>query len=207
MENIEKENKRHKVLLVILVVILLGLGSYHYYVIFVNVDKNNETEVSENNIVSDNNTANATDDNAQEVNDTFSITTNSGVVEVIGYPEIREMIDEMNTGEKYSYVFFHITETNSNNFKEYINSLKGNAFVLDNAIGIGCKKENIIEYFNSSDETGKGKYYELSLEDSSRILNATNNNPIKLKLERKTLTYGGGASACYSHITTIEVEN
>ena len=39
MENIEKENKRLKVLLVILVVILLGLGCYHYYVTFVNVDK------------------------------------------------------------------------------------------------------------------------------------------------------------------------
>lgn len=39
MENIEKENKRLKVLIVILVVVLLGLGAYHYYVTFVNVDK------------------------------------------------------------------------------------------------------------------------------------------------------------------------
>jgi len=39
MENIDKENKRLKVLLVILIVVLLGLGAYHYYDTFVNVDK------------------------------------------------------------------------------------------------------------------------------------------------------------------------
>ena len=54
MENIEKENKRLKVLLVILVVVLLGLGVYHYYVTYFNVDKNNDNEVSNNTDVDDN---------------------------------------------------------------------------------------------------------------------------------------------------------
>lgn len=44
MENIEKENKRLKVLLVIMIVVLLGLGCYHYYVTYINVDRSNDNE-------------------------------------------------------------------------------------------------------------------------------------------------------------------
>lgn len=54
MENIEKENKRLKVLLVIMIVVLLGLGCYHYYVTYINVDKCVEDNaVVDNNVVTD----------------------------------------------------------------------------------------------------------------------------------------------------------
>lgn len=48
MENIEKENKRLKVLIVILTLVLLGLGVYHYYVTYINVDKSDDNDVVEN---------------------------------------------------------------------------------------------------------------------------------------------------------------
>ena len=48
MENIEKENKRLKVLIVIMIIVLLGVGCYHYYVTYINVDKcANDSKVNE----------------------------------------------------------------------------------------------------------------------------------------------------------------
>ena len=138
--------------------------------------------------------------------DTFSTKNNSGIVEVIGYPETKELKDEMYNHKKYNYVYFHIKETKSDEFKKYISSLNGNTFVLDDAIGLGCIIDQKINYYNISDELNNKKY-ELSQEDSDKILNATENNPIKLKLEKLPLTTGGGAPMCYSHITTIKIEN
>ena len=49
------------------------------------------------------------------------------------------------------------------------------------------------------------KSYNLSKEDTTKIMNATKENPITLKLERLELTSPGDALSCYSHITTIKV--
>ncbi len=137
-------------------------------------------------------------------NDTFSTSTNSGVVEIIGYPETKELIDEMGDGKHYNYVYFHIIESKSTEFKNYIKSLEGNSYVLEDAIGIGCNSDGKITYYNSSDEYGDMEY-EISKEDSSKILNATENNPIRLKLERLVYSSGKGAPICYSHITKVEI--
>ena len=83
--------------------------------------------------------------------------------------------------------------------------MQGNAFALENAIGLGCVIDNQITYINDSDET-EFKRYKLSQEDSEKILNSTESNPITLKLEKLQLSSGRGASLCYSHITKIEVK-
>lgn len=143
--------------------------------------------------------------------DSFSTSSGSGVVEVIGYPEVKEVesgyvYDFDDDVEKCNYVYFHIKETKSEEFKKFIKSLSGNSFVLDDAIGLGCIIDGKIKYDNSSDEFGY-KEYELSIKNSNKILNATESNPIKLKLEMLPNSTGSEVDMCYSHITTIEVED
>ena len=204
MEN--KNNNKGVIALLIVIIVILAVLCVLFATETISLNTkttNNNEQTTGNNSNTDNQEVEPVEDELGKY-DTFS--NESGVVEVIGYPETKELTDDMNTGEKYNYVYFHIKETKSDEFKKYIESLKGNSFVLDDAIGLGCIIDNKIKYSNSSNEA-KLKEYELSQEDSSKILNATESNPIKLKLERLPLTYGGGAPVCYSHITTIEVED
>lgn len=136
-------------------------------------------------------------------NDTFNISTESGSVDVLGYITI-EKIENFETDETNDYVFFNIVDTKSNDFLNYLDGLSGNTFGGNNKIGLGCTDNEKIYYFNSSD--GKElESYELSENSSKKILDSTENNPIKLRLTR--LEYNGGTSApiCYSHITNVEV--
>lgn len=136
-------------------------------------------------------------------NDTFNISTESGSVDVLGYISI-EKIENFETDETNDYVFFNIVDTKSNDFKTFLEGLSGNTFGGNNKIGLGCTDNEKIYYFNSSD--GKElESYELSETSSKKILDSTEENPIKLRLTR--LEYNGGTSApiCYSHITNVEV--
>ena len=169
---------------------------------------NNTNDIENSNNIANSNQIenNSIQDDVLGKNDTFSMTNESGIVEVLGYTEVKEIIDEMDTGEKYNYVFFHIIDTKSEEFKKYIESLSGNSFALDDAIGIGCLIDDKISYSNSSDQA-KLTQYEISVDDTKKIMNSTKENPIKLKLERLPLTYGSWAPICYSHITTISIED
>lgn len=138
-------------------------------------------------------------------NDTFNISTESGSVDVLGYISIEKM-ESFETDETNDYVFFNIVDTKSADFKTYLDGLSGNTFGGNNKIGLGCTDNKTIYYFNSSD--GKElESYEISETSSKKILDSTENNPIKLRLTR--LEYNGGTSApiCYSHITNVEVIN
>ena len=136
-------------------------------------------------------------------NDTFNISTESGSVDVLGYITI-EKIKNFETDETNDYVFFNIVDTKSNDFKTFLEGLSGNTYGGKDKIGLGCINNGKIYYFNSSD--GKElESYEIGETSSKKILDSTEENPIKLRLTR--LEYNGGTSApiCYSHITNVEV--
>lgn len=136
-------------------------------------------------------------------NDTFNISTESGSVDVLGYITI-EKIENFETDETNDYVFFNIVDTKSEDFKAFLEGLSGNTFGGKDKIGLGCINNGKIYYFNSSD--GKElESYEIGETSSKKILDSTEENPIKLRLTR--LEYNGGTSApiCYSHITNVEV--
>ena len=136
-------------------------------------------------------------------NDTFNISTESGSVDVLGYVSI-EKIKSFETDETNDYVFFNIVDTKSNDFKTFLEGLSGNTYGGKDKIGLGCINNGKIYYFNSSD--GKElESYEIGETSSKKILDSTEENPIKLRLTR--LEYNGGTSApiCYSHITNVEV--
>ena len=206
MEN--KNNKGLITLLIVIIVILLGLcvlfstGTISFKSndvdnneINQNINENNNVEIDDTN----NNSQEDIENNQNKYNEDFS-----GIVEVIGYPIIKNKVDELGDGKEYSYVYFYIMESNKKEFNAYIEKLNGNMFVLDNAIGIGCIINNQIKYYNASDENGE-KEYILSIDISNQILNAREDSPIKLKLERFPLTDGKGAPVCYSHITIIDI--
>lgn len=136
-------------------------------------------------------------------NDTFNISNESGSVDVLGYITI-EKIENFDNEETFNYVFFNVVDTKSNDFKTFLEGLSGNTFGGNNKIGLGCTDNEKIYYFNSSD--GKElESYEIGEKSSKKILDSTEENPIKLRLTR--LEYNGGTSApiCYSHITNVEV--
>ena len=81
---------------------------------------------------------------------------------------------------------------------------KGNAYVKDDAIGLGCIEDGIVTYYNSSDQNGS-KQYSLYDSDSKKIMDSTSSNPIRLRLNRLLFTSGSGAPLCYSHITEVSV--
>jgi hypothetical protein len=137
-----------------------------------------------------------------EIN-TFSKEKASGLVYVLGYSEIVKMNSPYDD-ESYNYVFFHIIDTKSNEFLDYIEELQGNSYVREKAIGLGCLNNEIISYVNDSNEIGS-KSFELSNKSTNAIINSSISNPIKLKLTKKALSYGGEAPLCYSHITNIKV--
>lgn len=210
----EKKNNSLVIILMGVIIVILAVLCILFATdtISFNINKSNSNE-GNNQVKEEENSNNNAIDNSDEkidtfgINDTFSISTESGQVDVLGYVEIikREPSEfDSTNSEKINYVYFHITDTKSNDFLKYIDNMKGNSFVSDKSIGLGCRIDNLIKYYNSSNQNGF-KEYNLSLEDSNKIFNSNVNNPIKLRLNRLELSGGKDAPSCYSHITKIEV--
>ncbi len=103
------------------------------------------------------------------------------------------------------YIYFHIISGGNSDFLKFINNNSNIFFAKEGAIGLGCKNNNIITYENKSKKLGFEEF-ELSLDESNKILNSSKNNPVTLKLERlKEPLEGYGPSACQSLITHISV--
>ena len=167
-----------------------------------NAPKNNDSESKEK--VEEPEKEESKDSDELGSKDTFTADdAGHGVVEVIGYAEVKEIADETDSA---NYVYFHITETKSTEFKKFLDDWKGNLFVLDNAIGLGCSIDGKITYYNSSDDLGD-QSFTISEEETNKILQSTESNPVRLKLNRLIYTSGKGAPLCYSHITKVEVVN
>ncbi len=136
---------------------------------------------------------------------TFSATAESGTLEVTGYAEKVAKLTGATGTETVDYIYFYVVGTNSNEIYTYINNHSGNAFFKTNAIGLGCLDNNKIHYWNASDANGEKKY-ELSAEDTAKIMNSTSANPIKLELTKMPYSSAKGAPTCTSMMTTIKVK-
>ena len=170
---------------------------------YLSFDKNKVAENSATN--SSDSTVNDTNNDNGNV-DTFVIEDYEyGKVTVTGYAYTEERTDS-DTGEKFQYVLFKITESSSDNFMKYIESMKGNSYVSDKAIGLGCFKDGIISYNNVyDDDGGKGANYKLSSVDSIKIINSSSSNLIRLNLLKNKLITGGSGYNCSSLIARISV--
>ncbi len=137
----------------------------------------------------------------EEIGDYYGTLYVRGFADVQGRPEA---FCEGDDCPNFDYVSFVLTEYESEAFDDYAAASVGNAFVNANRIGLGCVESGLISYTNSSDELGY-KDVILSEQDSAAILDATEENPVTLKLTRLPLTLGAGAPTCYSHFTEVEV--
>ena len=144
----EKENKTLKILLIVFVVATLLLGGFIVYDKVLKKDENISKEIESQN----NKSENKLEENDSSTN-TFSLDTSksyggSGKVRVKGYPSIIQMPTEACYSDNceniptQDYVMFKVIETNNDDFIKYIKESKGNWFFDEDAIGIGCLKNN-----------------------------------------------------------------
>ena len=132
-----------------------------------------------------------------------------GTVTVTGYSEVKYFSGHTMDNKHYYYVYFHILSGGNSAFHKVLKDLDQNSFAGKNKIGLGCKKDNKIVYVNDSAKYGRSKNFEISINDSRKILNSSKQNLITLELQR--LTYfdaiGVGGGHCHSFITHVKVIN
>ena len=200
----QKSNKTQTALLIVFMLTTIFLSAFIVYDKFLLTNKtepqnNNSTETTKEYI------------NTFKTYENLYPTESFGKVLVKGYATIEKIKDvcyseeECANAKLFDYVMFNIVETDSQEFKDYINKRIGNSYFMENAVGLGCLENNIISYQNYSTEYGY-KSYKLNEINSQKIINSSKDNPITLYLERLPLISGGaGASTCYSFISNIEI--
>lgn len=127
-----------------------------------------------------------------------------GAVVVTGYPVVESRLESFceENCKKYSYVFFQVLNADNVALFDFIEEKKGNSFVGDKQIGLGCLQNKIITYSNDSDKIGMKKHT-LSADLSKKIMESSREKPVTIKLEKLLLTSGRGAPDCYSHFTYV----
>ncbi len=204
--NIVEKNNKKNVIIIILVALLVGAICFICYDKFLKNDSSRKENTKDNTDVI--NTFKYNDDGA------------SGIATVKGYITVEKTdycVDgecESSENSIYDVTHFHILETESTSFRNYINSFYSNDYTGEKTFSLGCVKNNVISYYNTYDEIQNDsednndfKYFVLSNDVSQKILNSSIDNPITLKLEKKKFSSGSGAPECYSHITNIEIVN
>ncbi|MEF3691618.1 MAG: hypothetical protein V3574_01005 [Candidatus Moraniibacteriota bacterium] len=130
-----------------------------------------------------------------------------GTLTLTGYLNIEHRICEKNEPCKKTVDYASLVVVSSNNdlIYEYMQLHKGNSFVNENSIGIGCyeKNKNQIYSINNSnygsfDNIIKGK-------DLQKILQSSVSQPVTMQLSKSYLTVGSGAPECYSHFREFKI--
>jgi|GEM_PF-2346015 len=139
----------------------------------------------------------------------FTIDANgnfAGTVTVTGYPVIKNVSEAFCETDctQYEYVYFESITSNSRAFDAFLKQHFGNYYVTNGRIGIGCRANNLLTYWNDSDENGM-REATLSQPESKAIFAATPASPVTISLTRLPFTGGSGAPTCYSDITTIKI--
>ena len=204
-----EENSSNKGLIIMLIVFIIIALSLAGYIIYDKVIDKKDVETKEEKKIEEKKEEKKPEEKKEELKSTFSLQEEYGIVYVEGYAtkeiiEASSMYEDLDGLDKAEYVFFNITNTDSNDFMTWIEGIKGNTFVKDKAIGLGCIHEDYIRYYNSSDEADCEEY-KIEKEAAQKILNSSESNPIKLKLERKKFTGGSAAPLCYSHISNVSI--
>lgn len=107
--------------------------------------------------------------------------------------------------KEYDYVYFTITKNGNAEFAKFLQDNSGDPFGTNQAVGLGCLNDGIIEYSNHTDEF-EMKEFTLSEADTAAIMNATAEAPVTVRLQKLPLSAGRGAPVCYSHFTYVTVQ-
>lgn len=215
---LKKSNNKKKVTIVVLIyalVALMVLGVTLYLTAKPNSPSNDNGNKETNQEEKYDNTF------VYDENGSYGIAYAKGyaTVEEEYYCENASECNETNADEIKEVVYFHVTNTESEDLKKAINewnsekSVDGLVFKLgnleDNAISI-CTYAD--DFFNGSDEyKNSPEHYanivSVSREDSNKITSSNESNPITLKLEKLkySLSTTSDFSTCGTLITKVEV--
>ncbi|MEA2020110.1 MAG: hypothetical protein U9M98_00050 [Patescibacteria group bacterium] len=145
--------------------------------------------------------------NAYPNQEDISFYTFEGELTVRGYLETEHRACAFQNIEECSvdYAFFVTTKTNHPAFFDWLEEMKGNAFVKENAIGLGCyqKDQERIYSVNSSDEGDIENI--IQGQELNKLLDSSSNNQVILRMDRLKLFGGTEAPTCYSHFRNFEV--
>ena len=123
-----------------------------------------------------------------------------GYIEIVSIPE--SYCQENCT--MYQGVFINALKSSSDSFQEFLERHRGNAYVGENKVMIGCLKERKIFYDNNSNEFRR-KSFEINEIESQGILSATIEDPRIFRIMKLPLSWGSGTPACYSHFAEVEI--
>jgi hypothetical protein len=100
------------------------------------------------------------------------------------------------------YVFLKILDGLTPAFEDYLREQKGNAFVMDDGIGLGCRENDQLRI---DDENGRVRA-PVTPAISAMALRSAKDELVTLTLVRNWMTPGGGASDCYAHLEVVSAE-
>ena len=175
-KNIKKSEFKKNAIITILVIIALGLL---YLIIF----NNKETLLDIKDL--------------SYKSDTFSYVVrnagySTGIVELKGYAEVVDR--KMPNNSNDSYVLFHILESSSKSFDNFLKTMVKNDsngyYVRENAIGIGCSLEDGTISMESVADRYKQNENEwsimkLSPSDSKTVLSSSKDKPISIVIKKE----------------------
>ena len=124
---------------------------------------------------------------------------------VNGYAEAKTLPDPFcaeEPCEEKNIVFFNVTETGSQPFRDFLHMMHGDAEAGPTKIILGCQEDDIVRYQNDSDATGMTEY---TLDGSltEAILASNETATLNLHLIKLPLNEGKDTTACYSHFRDV----
>jgi hypothetical protein len=186
----------HAVISIVLAVGLLGALGFIFWQNFINKDETKMESVSKTSQVES--TKDAPDKEAALTAGTFDGAT--GTLQARGYLYTKDVPDpycETNCAT-YTRAFFHIVESPNQSIGSYISDQKGNAFVEDSAVALGCVIDGKIQ---AAGIPSGEKIYSNTL--SKLLVDSSKEMPVSIEIGRSTVPAGGDAPVCYSHFDSI----
>ena len=130
-----------------------------------------------------------------------------GTLSLTGYLNVKHRICKPGSmcNKTVDYAFLVVTSTDNNTIYDFIKEEKGNSFVSDDGIGLGCyeKEKSRIYSTNLGDDGGVENI--ISGSDLQKLLSSNENKTVKIKLTKPYFTGGGDAPECYSHFRSFHI--
>ena len=123
-----------------------------------------------------------------------------------GYIELGEM-EEMGTGNPFTYAFFVFEDPKNEAFTKYLEDSKGNSFLGENSIGLGCYEEDKKRIYSVNYGAEDQADNVLENENYEKLSKSSKDNVVTLKVTKPMPPMGGGAPSCYSHFRNFEIVN
>lgn len=130
----------------------------------------------------------------------------AGKLKVMGYLDIQQMPSwDADMPGYFPYAFFVVTKTSQGALYDFLSSSRGNSFVRENAIGLGCFDENNKRIYSTNHSDDGHVSNDIRNEEFGTLYASSKNNQIVMEMTKPLLSRGGGAPECYSHFRNFRI--